>query len=394
VTPPGRAVLVAALGALVTTLDSAVNIAFPALSAAFAVPVTRIQGVVLAYMGPFTALLVLAGRLGDRLGHARVFRLGLLVSGAALLACALAPSFAALLLARGVQGVGAALLLGTAPALVTLATPDTLRGRALGRFNLVFAAGGVLGPLAAGLLLPFTGWPVVYLGRLPLVALALALAAGLGATPSTPARPGPWPPGFAVADRRTFVLANLANLLAQLALFSVWLLVPYFLIDRRGLSSGTAGLVFAIAPLAWALLTPLGGRLADRRASRWLAPAALAVQALGLGLTAGLGETSSMALIAAALALAGGGMGLFLVPNTHYVMGALPPASQGVAGGLAQLMRTAGIVLGALATTAVYAAQLPARGPAGAFADVFGAMAGLTLVAAVLAAVPPRRPVP
>jgi MFS family permease len=394
VTPGGRATLVAGLGALVVTLDSAVNIAFPALSAAFAVPVTRIQGVVLAYMGPFTALLLVAGRLGDRLGHLRVFRAGLLASGAALLGCALAPTFGALLLARGVQGVGAALVLGTAPALVTLASPGAGRGRALGRFNLVFAAGGVLGPLGAGLLLPFAGWPVVYLGRLPLIALALALAAGPGSINPPAARSDRGRPGFAVADRRTFALANLANLLAQLALFSVWLLVPYFLIERRKLSSGTAGLVFAIAPLAWALLTPLGGRLADRRATRWLGLGALAVQALGLGLTAGLDEASSVPRIVAALALAGGGMGLFLVPNTHYVMGALPAASQGVAGGLVQLMRTAGIVLGALATTAVYAMRLEPRGPAGAFADVFVAMAGLTLVAAALAAVPPRRPAP
>jgi MFS family permease len=391
---------VAGLGALAVYLDSAVNIAFPAISADFAVPVTRIQGVVLAYILPFSVFLLGAGRLADRLGHQRVFRLGLLVSTAGYLGCGLAPSLVALLAARGLQGLGAALVFGSAPALVTLATPAESRGRALGRFNLIATSGMVLGPLLAGPLLGVLGWRVVFLGRVPLVLAAFALAMrGPSSAGPAPGSPAAAPGRVAAPDRRTLVLANLVNLLAQLSLFSIWLLVPYDLLTRRGLSGAAGGLVFAVGALAWAGLTPVGGWLADRAPRRWLAPAALGVQALGLGLTGRLGPDAGPAAVAIALALAGGGMGLFVVPNMHAVMGALPAERQGVAGALVQLMRTGGIVLGALTTTGVYAARLAAHEAAGqpapaaqaaASGDALAVAAGIAAAAALLALVPPR----
>jgi nitrate/nitrite transporter NarK len=62
----------------------------------------------------------------------------------------------------------------------------------------------------------------------------------------------------------------------------MWLLVPYYLLDARGLPAALGGLLFAAHPGAWALATPLGGWLADRDEARWLAPAALGLAALGL----------------------------------------------------------------------------------------------------------------
>jgi MFS family permease len=412
-------VLVAALGTLAVMLDSAVNIAFPAISAAFDVPATSIQWIVLSYLVAFSLALLPAGRLADRAGPARSCRAGLWLTGAAHLLCGLAPAWGGLLAARVLQGVGAALVMASAPALVTLTTPAERRGRALGRLGLAASLGGVVGPLAGGALVGLLGWRVVYLGRIPLSAAALVLGRGLGvaAAPAPPAarlpaavagpaarQTGAGPGGAArgaraVADVRAFASANGANLLANAAWFAVWLLVPYYLIDARGFSPGTAGILFTAGSLAGAAATPLGGRLADRGPGRLLAPLALALEGLGLWLTGRLDDRAGAVAIATALALGGFGYGLFLVPNMHYVMGALPPWRQGAAGSLLALMRTGGIVLGANVTTAVYRARLgahareglaPALAGGAAFREALAVAAAVAGAAALLSLVPPR----
>jgi MFS family permease len=413
---------VAALGTLAVMLDAAVNIAFPAISAAFGVPATAIQGVVLAYVVTFALALLPAGRITDSAGAGAALRAGLALTAGSQLACALAPTWGWLLLARVAQGLGAALVMASAPALVTLTTPARRRGRALGRLGLATSAGGVLGPLLGGFLVGLLGWRVVFWGRAPLAALALGLARRVGLAPDGPgAEPAPGSPALpdpvagAPAPRDAparrppralavgpgpLVLANAANLLANAALFAVWLLVPYYLIDRRGFSAGVSGVLFMAGSLAWAVAAPLGGRLADRGAGRWLAPLALAVEGAGLWFTGRLDAAASPLTVAGALALGGFGYGLFHVPNMHYVMSALPPARQGIAGSLVALMRTGGIVVGAALTTRVYGDRLARHAAAGlapaaaglAFQDALTAAAGLATVAAALALLVPAGP--
>jgi MFS family permease len=397
------------LGALTVGLDSAVNIALPAISAAFDVPATSIQWIVLAYVVTFAVALIPAGRLADRVGHGRVFQTGLALTGAAHVLCGLAPGWHGLLGARVVQGLGAALVMASAPALVTLSTDAGRRGQALGRLGLAASVGAVVGPLGGGFLVHALGWRSVYLGRLPLVLLALGLGRGLsgaGALAASARLPvgGAAAPredrahGGGVTDLRAFAAANGAHLLANAALFAIWLLVPYYLIDHRGFPAGLGGLLFAAAPLAQACAMPLGGRAVDRSLGRALAPLGLAVESLGLWLTGRLDALAGPAHILLALGLAGFGSGLFIVANMHYVMGALPRSRQGMAGSLVALMRTAGIVLGANVTTAVYAARqsAPARlGTAGAgsaaFTAAFDVAAAVAATAVVLTLVPPRR---
>lgn len=395
-------VLVATLGVLTVGLDAAVNIAFPAISAAFQVPATSIQWIVLTYMVTFAIALIPAGRLGDRVGHARVFRGGLVLTGATHLLCGLAPGWTWLLSARVAQGLGAALVMASAPALVTLTTAAGRRGQALARVGLAASLGAVVGPLGGGVLIGLLGWRVVYLGRLPLVALGLGLARwlpGAGALSGSPGGAVAVSHGEAAArlvDRRTFAIANAAHLLSWVALFAVWLLVPYYLIDRRGFPAALGGLLFTIGPLAQAGAAPVAGRLADRGAGRWLAPLGLAVEGLGLWLTGQLDDVASLGRIAVALGLGGFGSGLFIVANMHYVMATLSPSRQGVAGGLVVLMRTAGVVVGASVTSAVFAARLSthahlgdAAATAAAFTDAFAVAAAIAVAAALVSLMPP-----
>jgi len=383
----------------------------PAISTAFDVPATSIQWIVLTYVVSFALALIPAGRLADRAGHGRVFRAGVVLSGIAHLLCGVAPSWRALLGARVAQGLGAALVMASAPALVTLSTAADRRGRALGQLGLAVSAGAVVGPLGGGFLVHGLGWRWVYLGRLPLVLLALGLsrkisgargrAASAAPAPEGPARLGDDPAPTGLADPRSFAAANGAHLLANAALFAIWLLVPYYLIDRRGFPAGAGGLLFAAAPLAQACAMPLGGRAVDRGLGRGLAVFGLVVESFGLWQTGRLDATAGAGEILLALGLAGFGSGLFIVANMHYVMNALPRPRQGVAGSLVSLMRTAGIVVGSIVTTAVYASRQSAHAGLGAeaataaaFIAAFEVAAAVALVAVVLSLLPPRRPAP
>ena len=120
------------LGATLVWLDFAVNVAFPDIAQSFDLAIGDVQWVVIAYVLTYTSLMLIVGRIGDMLGHARVFRFGLLWSTAALICCALAPSFPLLLLSRFLQGIGAALILSCGPALATSLDSEERRSRVLG----------------------------------------------------------------------------------------------------------------------------------------------------------------------------------------------------------------------------------------------------------------------
>src|SRR6201997_4653971 len=149
VAQPGFGVLVVALGTLVVPFDSSVNFAFPFITRAFGLPIQAIQWVVIAYTLTYAALMLVFGRVGDMLGYRRVFLAGSAWSAIAFVLCALAPSYGALLAARVLQGVGAALVLSCGPALATGLYPESARIRILGLYTMVIGIGGALGPLIA-----------------------------------------------------------------------------------------------------------------------------------------------------------------------------------------------------------------------------------------------------
>jgi MFS family permease len=114
---------IAAAGAALVSLDSIVNIAFPAMSAGFAVPPERMRWVIICYVFTYALTALAGGAVADRVGHARVFQAGVALSAFAFALGGLAPSFDTFLGARVVQGFAGGLVYGTAPGLVTLAGP-------------------------------------------------------------------------------------------------------------------------------------------------------------------------------------------------------------------------------------------------------------------------------
>ncbi|MPY95642.1 MAG: MFS transporter, partial [Acidimicrobiia bacterium] len=164
-----RVFLVACFGGALSALDSTLNIAFPAVVDAFEIDVSSLQWVIVSYVLTYAALLLPFGRLADHVGRQRVMGCGLAVSAIALTACGVATTFPVFLAARIAQGVGIALVLAAAPALITLSVPEEGRARALGLFQMSIFTGFAAGPVVGGILLEVTSWRAVFLFRVPVV---------------------------------------------------------------------------------------------------------------------------------------------------------------------------------------------------------------------------------
>jgi EmrB/QacA subfamily drug resistance transporter len=446
-------VLSIALGASLAPLDSAVNAAFPTITGHFARPVADIRWVIIVYVLTYAALLLGFGRLADLAGHRRVFVAGLAWCAVALSLCALAQRFEVLLAARIAQGVGTALVLASAPALVTLTLPPRQRTRGIAVYTLGFALAATLGPLAGGVLVQHFGWPVVFWMRVPLALAAilltlwrvpatrppaseeqrfdavsgLTLAVGLAAallalgqgghfgwrSPTTLALAGAGTTLLLFFARRQrdplrrvidlglfrntpFAVVNVSHVLLNAAYFMVMLLVPYYLQRAHGDAGVT---LLALSPLGFALGSPLAERALRHHAAATVSLAALALSALALAAVALWPERAPVAWIAVVLLGTGLGYGLFQVAAMDQVMGGLPRAQQGVAGSLNMLTRTVGVVLGASAGAAAFDTLEAREGFLAAFAAVFhgawlltGLTLALVLAARARAARPPAAP--
>jgi MFS family permease len=373
----------AAAGAFVVSLDSTMNIAFPAIAAAFAVPPERLRWVIVAYVLVYAVTSLAGGALGDRIGHGRVFRAGLALSVVAFAVGALAPTFGWLLVARVVQGLGGGCVYGTSPGLVTLGVPAWQRGRALGFLGAAMGLGLSVGPMVAGVLVDTFDWRAVFYLRLPLVVCVLAWAWA-----AIPAAPGPRAPQLIAARalvRGPVLVPGVLSFVANAGVFAIWLLAPFYLVTVRGMDASSAGLLFMLTPLGTTVAAPVAGRLADRAGSRLPMIAGLALEAVGLALLSRAHAASPAVLVAGGLFAAGFGLGVFQVPNMAVTMAAFPAAQQGAAGGFAFLARTLGVVAGVLGLAHLFAVRRLAVGLAAAAAEAFVAAAVAVLAAALLA---------
>lgn len=405
-----RAVAQAALlglGSATVPFDAAVNIAFPSITGSFGLPIDAIQWVVICYMLAHSSLMLAFGRMGDLAGHALVFRLGLACVAVAFTLCALAPVYEWLLAARVLQGVGAALTLSCGPALITSLFAEEHRARALGAYATMLALGGALGPSLGGLLVQEFGWPGVFWFRVPIALIPLLLLRGLPAPPRAAVRE-PFDAIGAVLLAATLValllalnragrgdtllavglaavalfglaafiqrersfrapmlplgifrsfdfsLLNLLNTLVHLAGFAPLLLVAYFLARQTSLGPLLGGLVLAMGPAGGVVGSSLGARAVARLGPYPTVLLACAIVSASLLWTAHWGPSPAVWSMVSSLVVQGVGIGLLQVAYLDIVTGALPRENRGVAGSLANLSRTLGVVLGAAGLTLVF----------------------------------------
>ena len=403
------AMLAVALSVLLSVLDYAIaNVALPTIAHDIHATPSASIWVINAYQLVSVVSLLPLASLGDRIGYARMCRIGLVLFVAASLLCAASTTLLQLSLARALQGFGGACIMGVNAALVRHIYPRAILGRGIALNGLIIAAGVALGPTIAAGVLSMATWPWLFLINLPLGGVALLFA--VLALPRTPQRAVAFDAASTVLNAAAFGglivgfdrLAHRDGLPASLGLIvggGVCLvllvrrqlgradpLLPVDLLVLRGFRAAvltgflgfvasnffiismpftlmsvlhrtavSTGLLITPWPLAIVAVAPLVGRLSDRH------PAAL-LSSIGLGLTA----CGFLALwlmpadpgdvgIAWRIALAGAGFGLFQPPNNRAILLGAPPSRTGSASAMISVARLLGQTVGAMLVAMTFA---------------------------------------
>jgi MFS family permease len=390
---------------------STVNVALPSLASTFASSFQATQWIVLAYLLTVTALVVIAGRLGDIVGRRRLLLAGTAVFAGGSLLCDLAPSLELLIVARVVQGSGAAVMMALTVAFVGAVAPSERTGRTMGLLGTMSAIGTTLGPAIGGVLIAWAGSTAIFLVNLPLAAAALAiifrtLPQDLPREASTSRRLdlagmallAASLTGYALSltlGREEFGFVNVAILIAAIGtsagfaviearvssplirldlfgnralisglststivstvMMSTLIVGPFYLARVVGLDPARAGLALAIGPLVAAVTGVPAGRLVDGFGTERGTLAGLSAMAAG---------TAALSVVPAALGIAGylvptvimtAGYGLFQAANNTAVMASTSLDERGVVSGMLNLSRNLGLVTGASAMGSVFA---------------------------------------
>jgi EmrB/QacA subfamily drug resistance transporter len=418
---------------------SVVNAILPILTVALDADVAIIEWVVALYLLIQAGFLLGFGRLGDLHGYKLIYVTGLVIFVVSSALCGLAPSPGLLLAARIPQAIGGSMVIATSAAILTRVFPSRQRGRALGFQATMVYLGLASGPPLGGWLADALSWRWVFYVNVPvglltlalslrfiprdrpslrgerfdpvgaatyllgLTALLLALNQGhawgwtslavlgclgvglalLGLFAAIELRiPSPML-DLSLFRRRAFSAPVLSAVMNYVGTSSTFFLVPFYLIQGRGMSPSQAGLILIAQPFIMAVTASFSGALSDRVGSRLPATLGMTVLSGGLLALSRADEATPLLYVAGALAIAGLGIGLFTSPNSSAVMGAVPSDRRGVASGILATARTLGNVLGIGMASAIFNTVLHGVGPGDPAAVVSGVNAGLAAAAVV-----------
>lgn len=393
------------------TLDNLIVIVgLSSIREALGASLESLEWTVNAYTLAFAVALIPAAAMGDRFGRRRLFVTGLSVFTVASAAAALAPSIEMLVVARAVQGIGAAVIAPLTLTLIANAVPRDKRGLALGVWSAISGIGIATGPLVGGAVIEAASWQWIFwinvpvglllipvarwllresfgpLGRLDLAGFALVTSGLLGVVFGlVRANSDGW--------TSPTVAGSIAGGLMLLAGFVWWErrapapMVPVGLFANRGfsvtnavgffMSFGTFGSVFLLTQLlqglfgygpldaglrmlvwtgATLLLAPIAGLLAERFGPRPFMAAGLALQAVALTWIALVSEVGmSWTSLVVPFAMAGAGMALVFAPSASAVLASVRPERAGQASGVNNAIREVGGVFGVAVLAGVFA---------------------------------------
>lgn len=403
------------IGTFMSTLDaSIVNVSLPTIMNALHTNLAVVQWVVSIYLLVVTGLLLSLGRLADLVGRKPIYIAGFVVFTLGSVLCGLSRHACLLIAFRGLQAVGAAMIMANGPAIITHVFPGTERGKAMGMIGMVVATGLMVGPALGGMLIASSGWPLIFFINLPigifgiwtaqtilrreerkrerqdfdipgailllvsLLSLTLALSQGPGTGWKSPLIIGLFA-GFAVSGigfvmrerafphpvidlglfrNRLFAAASVSAFINYVANFAVMFLMPFYLTAVLRYAPERMGLTLTAVPITVAIVAPLSGALSDKIGSRILGSIGLGIASIGLLLIGGLGASPAHLHVICALAVVGFGTAVFQSPNSSAIMGCVPPTMLGVASGTLATMRNLGMITGVALTSAVYSSRL------------------------------------
>jgi EmrB/QacA subfamily drug resistance transporter len=395
-------VLTAGIGMFLSTLDTGIiNVALPTLVQSFNSTITAMTWAITMYTLALVGTIIIFGRLSDKYGRLKIYASGLIVFFMTSLLCGLSTSSGELIAFRTLQGVGAAMIQGTAIAIITTSIPKERQGSALGTLGVLLGLGPVLGPSIGGFLISLGSWRWIFLINIPITLVGLlgctilfrkvkeprnaiqidlpgsillsfsvlALLRGLSMLSTTRiasiAALGPivlfailfvlfffWERkakepivdlklflqgDFAVPIMGIFVLGGATSL--------GFIVPPYFLEQVLQLDPWQAGLVNLSAPLGLVLMSKVSGRLIEKAGTTRLMMIGLIIMAVIYGILGTMQSNWSPTLIAILLMLYGFGAGLFVPPNTSAIMSAVGRDIQGTIGAVQRMMQNLGIAL-------------------------------------------------
>jgi EmrB/QacA subfamily drug resistance transporter len=432
----------AVLGFFVITFDAVVvNVALPSIRGDFGGGIAGLQWVVDGYTLMFAALLLWAGAFADRAGARRALAVGVAIFVVASAACGLAPSLAAMIAARFVQGSAAAVMMPASMALLGHAYPGgPRRARAIAMWAMGGAAASSAGPVLGGLLVA-ASWRLIFFINLPVGVVVLALLARIGPSPRRRV-PFDWAGqacGITAMAALTYaaieagadgftavhVVAAFAVAAIALALFlatehrvphpmvpprlfrspevrvsvavgfafvvgyyGLPFVMSLYLQQLRGLSPLATGMVFLPMMATGAVLTPLSARLAERFGARSVITSGLVLLAAGLVALAAVTTTTPIAAIAVAMMLPGVAGPLTIPAITAVLLNSVADHEAGTASGVFNTSRQIG---GALAV-AVFGALVGSGSFMSGLRTSLVIAAAVAAIAAVIAARLPHQP--
>lgn len=379
---------VAVLGSAMAYIDeSVVNVALPKIEADLHTTLASMQWVINAYTLCMSALLLIGGAAADRFGRRKLFLVGIATFTLASIACGLAPSVAALVAARGAQGVGAALLIPCSLAIIGAAFDEQERGAAIGIWSGASALAAGAGPLLGGLLTDHLAWRAIFFIN-PLIAIpTLWIAVRRLPESADPAAHGGldwlgaalvfgglgslvyglisastlgWRNvtvagsliagallllGFALQERRSiapmlplalfgstsFSGVNLLTLFLYGALGGAFFFLPFLLIEAHGFSATAAGAVYLPFTLVLAVLSRWSGGLVDRFGARWPLILGPVIVAVGFALLAILSGEQRYWVYLGPMLVLGFGMAITVTPLTTTVINSVKDTDTGTA---------------------------------------------------------------
>lgn len=414
------ALCIVALAVLMATTDSGLlSISLPVIVAELRADLASAAWISFIYALVTASLYLPVGRLSDLVGRRRTFSAGFLLYAMSSAIAGLSQEPRQLILFRGLQGVGSALMMVNTFALVTVLFPPEERGRAMGiSGGTISAIGFTIGPVFGGFLTHTFGWRSIFyvtacLGVLGFLASRFLLREEDDARPPrttkepfdfvgasafslglsfllvalTTGQRGQWDSWVVHAELvaaaatlgffvwwegrsphplldlglfriRAFAAGNVARLTQFVAMSMNHLLMPFFLQLGLGLDPLRAGLLMTPTAIVLAVLSPVTGWLSERMEPRWLASAGLVIMGASCFVLSRLQPGAGHWEVVPGLVLLGLGLGFFQTPNNNALMSALPAHRLGVGSSFLSVVRSFGNSLGVATGTTIVSASL------------------------------------
>jgi EmrB/QacA subfamily drug resistance transporter len=396
--------LLVATGVFMSTMDSSmVNIALPSIMRSFSTTLALTEWVVLMYLLTITVSLLIWGHLADCYGQGRIYIIGMSVFTIGSGVCYFSPFLSFLIFSRFIQGLGAAMMMASGPAIIKSVFPHDQLGRGLGFLGIATSVGLMSGPVISGFLIRYYSWRTIFVVTIP-VSLVMFVFGGLFLIKGLPkgnrertfffdwygstlwillvslaviltgyakdagtivlsvgsicfifvarmfwkiekGQRDPLLP-ILLLRRRYFSIAMATAALSFIVLFIVLILMPFFMDFVLRLPADMIGYVMMAVPLTLFVVSPVSGWLYDNIGAKFLTTAGLALCFYSVILLCFLGPESKPLDIAWRLALLGTGQSLFLSPNTASALARIEKQYTGITSGMLATSRNIGMLLG------------------------------------------------